>query len=58
MEEEKVTITKAEYDKLIAYNEAYQILYNALSKIEYITQNDILKAEKKVIVLTNKTLSK
>lgn len=48
MEEEKVTITKAEYDRLKAYNDAYQILYNALSNIEYITQNDMLKADEKV----------
>lgn len=48
MEEEKVTITKAEYDKLIAYNEAYQILYNALSKIECTTQFSMFSAEEKV----------
>lgn len=48
MEEEKVTITKAEYDRLKAYNEAYQILYNALSSIECITQHDGFLADEKV----------
>lgn len=45
MEEEKVTITKAEYDRLKAYNDAYQILYNALSKIECTTQFSMFSVE-------------
>ena len=36
MEEEKITISKKEYEKLVTYREAFMDYYNAISKIENI----------------------
>lgn len=43
-----VALTKEEYDKLKAYNDAYSILYNSLSSIECMVQHNIFLADEKV----------
>ena len=43
-----VALTKEEYDRLKAYNDAYSILYNSLSSIECMVQRNMFLADEKV----------